>query len=291
MELISNYMRDDTSRHMLNDLTRKVFGFDFEGWVTGGYFEGDYIPYSFVDNGKIVSNVSANLMKLMQNGTEKNYIQIGTVMTDPDYRKQGLAGKLINHVIKEYENDCDGFYLFGNLNALDFYRKLGFETLNQYRYFVKDEFCHFGKSENAFKPVNEMGDGIKEKYMDLVRKSSYHSSFEQINKYGLQMFYTSGFDNVFYCDDIDCFIVLEQEEGTILQSVLCTEKIALADVLKRIELPDDKCMLGFTPLDEDKELCVSEVYDGADDYRLFYIGKELESIERDKLYFPDLSHA
>lgn len=291
MELISNYMRDDTSRHMLNDLTRKVFGFDFEGWVTGGYFEGDYIPYSYVDNGKIVSNVSANLMKFMQNGTERNYIQIGTVMTDPDYRKQGLAGKLINHVIKEYENDCDGFYLFGNLNALDFYRKLGFETLNQYRYFVKDEFFHFGKSENAFKSVNDMGDGIKEKYMDLVRKSSYHSSFEQINKYGLQMFYTSGFDNVFYSDDIDCFIVLEQEEGTILQSVLCTEKIALADVLKRIELPDDKCMLGFTPLDEDKELCVSEVYDGADDYRLFYIGKELESIERDKLYFPDLSHA
>ena len=291
MELISNYMRDDTSRHMLNDLTRKVFGFDFEGWVTGGYFEGDYIPYSFVDNGKIVSNVSANLMKFMQNGTERNYIQIGTVMTDPDYRKQGLAGKLIEHVIKEYENDCDGFYLFGNLNALDLYRKMGFETLNQYRYFVKDEYCHFGKSEKVFKPVNDMDDGIQKKYMDLVRNSSCHSSFEQINKYGLQMFYTSGFDNVFYCDDIDCFIVLEQEEGTILQSVLCKEKIALADVLKRIELPDNKCILGFTPLDEDKELCVSEVYDGADDYRLFYIGKEIESIERDKLYFPDLSHA
>lgn len=60
MELVSNYMRDDALRHALNDLTKKTFGFDFEDWVTGGYFEGDYIPYSFIENGKIISNVSAN---------------------------------------------------------------------------------------------------------------------------------------------------------------------------------------------------------------------------------------
>ena len=37
MEIISNYMNDDTYRHMLNELTRKTFGFDFESWVTKGY--------------------------------------------------------------------------------------------------------------------------------------------------------------------------------------------------------------------------------------------------------------
>lgn len=291
MKLISNYMRDDKYRHMLNELTTKVFGFDFEGWVTGGYFEGDYIPYSFVDEGKIVSNVSANRMKFMQNGSEKNYIQIGTVMTDPDYRNQGLAAKLIKHVIEEYEKDCDGIYLFGNLNALDFYRKQGFSEENQYRYFVKDEFCHSENGKGKFKPISDMDDGIKKKYLDLVRNSAYMSSFEQINKYGLQMFYTSGFDNVFYCDDLECFAVLEKEEYTIVQSVLCKKKVALKDVLERIESDCPKLMLGFTPLDEDRELCISEKYDGADDYRLFYIGKELESIEGDKLYFPELSHA
>jgi len=38
-------------------------------------------------------------------------------------------------------------------------------------------------------------------------------------------------------------------------------------------------------------ICESEIYDGADDYRLFYMGEELESIEKERLYFPDLSHA
>ena len=105
------------------------------------------------------------------------------------------------------------------------------------------------------------------------------------------MFYTAGLDNVFYADDIKCFIVMEQDGCTVLQSVLCREKAALTDVLQRIDTEDHTCRLGFTPLAGDRDLCVSEIYDGGDDYRLFYRGKGLESIEQEKLYFPDLSHA
>ena len=126
MELISNYMTDDSSRKMLNELTQKTFGFDFEGWVQGGYFEGDYIPYSLTEGGRMLANVSANKMHFMQRGTKKNYIQIGTVMTDEDYRMRGLGRKLMEHVISIYENECDGIYLFGNLSAVEFYKKLGF---------------------------------------------------------------------------------------------------------------------------------------------------------------------
>ncbi len=291
MEMISDYMRDDTYRHMLNELTQHTFGFDFESWVTQGYFEGDYIPYSFMDEGRIVSNVSANRMKFMQNGSERYYVQIGTVMTDEACRRQGLAAKLMEHVIEEYEQECDGIYLFGDLSALEFYQKMKFKVENQYRYYVKDEFCHFNKTKDRFMPIKNMGDEIKKNYFDAVRNSVYHSSFEQTNKYGLQMFYTAGLDNVFYADDIECFIVLDQDECAILQSVLCREKAALADVVQRIDLEDHKRRLGFTPHDADKKICTSERYDGGDDYRLFYRGKELESIERDKLYFPDLSHA
>lgn len=282
-------MRVEESRHMLNDLTRKTFGFDFESWVTNGYFEGDYIPYSIEHEGKIISNVSANRMVFLQNGIVRNYIQIGTVMTDENYRKQGLAADLIRHVIKEYEHACDGIYLFGNLDAIGFYQKMGFEMMNQYRYAVKDEFCRSEKAETRFKPVKDLGEEKRKLYLDRVRESAPHSSFEQMNKYGLQMFYTSSLDNVFYAEDLNCFIVLEQEDGPVLQSVLCNEKVALTEVLRRLDIQN--CRLGFTPLDEDKEKCISEMYDGGEDYRLFYMGEVLRAIERDKLYFPDLSHA
>ena len=290
MELISNYMTDDSSRKLLNELTLKTFGFSFDGWVKDGYFEGDYIPYSFVEDGRMISNVSANKMHFLQRGIEKNYIQLGTVMTDEQYRKQGLARKLMEHVISTYENECDGIYLFGNLSAVDFYLKNGFRIINQYRYFVKEEYLK-KTAGSGFVPVNELGEDIKDKYLQLVRNSCYISSFEQINKYGLQMFYTAGFDTVYYAEDIDCFAVIDDEDGMALQSVLCKDKISLADVIGRLDVEGCQLRLGFTPLDEDLYLCASELYDGADDYRLFYRGEELESIEKDKLYFPDLSHA
>jgi GNAT superfamily N-acetyltransferase len=290
MELISNYMTDDSSRKMLNELTQKTFGFDFEGWVRGGYFEGDYIPYSLVEDGRMLANVSANRMHFMQRGVEKNYIQTGTVMTDESYRKQGLGRKLMEHVISTYENECDGIYLFGNLSAVEFYKKLGFRTINEYRYFVKEEYCRAG-AVKKFVPVNGLGEDIRKRYQEMVRSTCYTSSFEQINKYALQMFYTAGMDNVSYAEDIDCFIVTDDEDGLVLQSVICKEKVSLTDVIGKLGLEGGRLRLGFTPLDEDMDLCTSEIYDGADDYRLFYRGDALESIERDRLYFPELSHA
>ena len=289
MELITDYMRDDASRHMLNALTQKTFGFDFEHWVTNGYFEGDYIPYSFVQDSEIIANVSANRMQFMENGVTKNYIQLGTVMTDERFRKQGLAARLMKHVLSEYEGACDGIYLFGNLGALGFYEKLGFQTMNEYRYFVKKECLAFEKAEERFLPIGEMETEIKEKYMKMVRNGAVQSSFEQINRFGLQMFYTCWFDNVYYAKDIDCFVVLDLDERAALQSVICEKKVPLKEVLRRLD--SSELQLGYTPAAEDRELCVSEKYDGADDYRLFYRGEALRAIEREQLYFPELSHA
>ncbi|MBR3503978.1 MAG: GNAT family N-acetyltransferase [Clostridia bacterium] len=292
MELICDYMRDEKSRRALNELTRKTFWFDFEGWVTGGFYEGDYIPYSFIEKGKIIANVSANRMTFEQNGVVKNYIQLGTVMTDEAFRGQGLASWLIKHVVARYENECDGIYLFGNLDAAGFYRKLDFKEGCQYSYRVKDEYLSLGKAGAAFRPVDAADSEMKKRYQDAVRKSAVNSSFEQINKYGLQLFYTAGMENVFYAEDIDCFIVAEREgEGLFLKSVICGRKAGLADILKRIGGDIKACRLGYTPLPEDMEMCHAERFDGGDDYRFFYRGDELESVERDRLFFPALSHA
>lgn len=292
MELVSNYMRDDTLRHALNDLTKKTFGFDFESWVTGGYFEGDYIPYSFIEDGTIISNVSANRMTFLQNGVEKNYIQIGTVMTDKAYRRQGLAKKLMDHVVKQYKDSCDGFYLFANLDAVDFYDKCGFSKETEYRYSIKNEFCMKKSAGEIFMPVNTGDKQMKQKYMDRVRRSAVNSSLEQLNKFGLQMFYTADMENIYYAKDMDCFIVADMEENTLLlQSIICENYVTLLDVLQRLRGEYHKCQLGFTPALKDMDICVAEQYDGADDYRLFYLGEQLKSIENEKLYFPELSHA
>lgn len=291
MELIHDYMKNDKLRHELNALARKTFCLDFESWVTEGCFEGDYIPHSFEEGGKIISNVSANRMCFVQNGVKKKYIQIGTVMTDEAYRKQGLAKKLMEHVIEQYKDQCDGIYLFANLDALDFYRRLGFAEGREYSYTLKPEYCHLKSSGNAFLSVGQ-DEGMKRKYMEVLRHSAVNSSMEQVNKFGLQMFYTARMDDVYYARDLDCFLVAGMEEDTLLlQSIVCREAVFLKDILTRIDREYSSCRLGFSPVREDAALCRAEMYDGGEDYRFFYLGKELESIEKQKLLFPEFSHA
>ena len=291
MELISGYMGDAVLRHALNDLTQRTFGFDFEGWVTGGYYEGDYIPYSFIEDGKILSNVSANRMTFMQCGRKQDYIQIGTVMTDPGDRGRGLARKLIEHVAAQYK-DLDGIYLFGNLDAVGFYRKCGFSEGRQYAYSVRDEYLPKAGSDGPFIPLKECGPSVRDGYLSAVRSGAVNSSLEQINRYGLTMFYTASMDDVSYDPDTGCYIVTEAEgDSLVLKSIISREQILLKDVLSRLTGNFQKLRLGFTPLPQDIPLCDEKIFDGGDDYRLFYSGSQLESIERERLYFPELSHA
>lgn len=299
MELIKDYMKDDAKRHMLNDLTNKTFGFTFESWVTNGYFEGDYIPYSFVEDGKLISNVSTNIMNFNQNGRAVSYIQIGTVMTDKEYRNQGLARRLIEQVIEEYKDKCDGIYLFGNLSAVGFYNKTGFKESVQYAYSLKRDELLKLKEQSQSKPqdesfvkVDQADLGIKEKYMDYVRNSAVNSALEQTNKFGLQMFYTANMKNVYYSKDLDCFIVLCKSGDTIeLNSVIAKEQISLDKIISQIKLDYKELKLGFAPSRDAMELFDISEFDGEDDYRFFIMGDGLESIAAERLYFPEYSHA
>lgn len=332
MRLVKDYMKDDTLRHELNALTRASFGFDFESWVANGYFEGDYIPYSFEEDGKILANVSANIMTFEQNGERRNYIQIGTVMTDINYRNRGLARKLMEHVLHEYESKCDGIYLFANLGALDFYQKIGLKEKNQYVYTLKESVrvelqnqsktqmdrvelaeagnvrsdgfrlaaqmdtegvCNTGVSQVKAEGVSNTGAALaKQHYMHALKHSVPSGTFDQVNKFALQMFYTADMENVYYSEKLDCFVVMDIEDGVLeLHSILSEKEISLEAVIREINLDCKTLKLGFTPKKEDMHLFVAEPYNGADDYRLFCLGEKLDSIESEKLYFPTYSHA
>lgn len=305
MRMIKDYMRNDTLRYELNALTAQTFGFDFESWYANGYYTGDYLPYSLEEDGKIIANVSVNRMQFLQNGAVKNYIQLGTVMTDREHRGRGLARKLMECVIKEYEGTCEGIYLFSNLNALGFYKKLGFQEKKQYRYQLnKNAGLQIRKrfSENsaggAFRLLSPADKNAKETYKSSVKNSACYGAFDQVNKYGLQMFYTSGLDHVYYSSALECFLVMEkamEKNAWIIeiQSTISTRPVSIEQVLGVVcqDREDAAVRLGFTPRKEDRHLfdCIS--YDGGDDYRLFCRGELSESIDKEKLYFPALSHA
>jgi len=288
MEFVKGYMDDPYLRHKLNDMTGEIFGFSFEDWYADGHFEGEYIPYSYFENGRIVANSSANIMKMVQNGEEKLYIQIGTVMTREEYRNRGLARELIERILKDYAETTDGFYLFGNLNAVGFYEQLGFRQLNQWRYSLPMSVP--AKKDKA--PFAKVGERHKPQYLVALQNAVANTVFDHLNRSSLQLFYTKDMTDVYFCDEINCFAVMNIEDETLyLDSVISPSIITVRDVLERIDQSYANVILGFTPREEDMQLLSADVFDGGEDYRLFYIGEILEKIETDKLYFPVMSHA
>ena len=101
-------------------------GISFEPWQKAGFWTKDYLPYSIIQKGNIISNVSVSLMTVLVNGERLDAAQIGAVGTVPEYRKQGLSRLLINHVIDIYSKKSDLIFLFANDSVMDFYPKFGF---------------------------------------------------------------------------------------------------------------------------------------------------------------------
>ena len=134
MELIKNYRDNEMLRKSFNALAMKTYGLDFEDWYQNGYWGEAYTPYSIVEEGKIVANVSVNTMDFILDGSRKHVIQLGTVMTDEAYRKKGYSRMLMEEVEKDYAGKTEGIYLFANDSVLDFYPKFGFERAFEYGY-------------------------------------------------------------------------------------------------------------------------------------------------------------
>ncbi len=108
------------------ELTRTVFGLDFEKWYQAGDWTDRYLPYAAAVDGTLVANVSANLIDISFRGEKRRYIQIGAVMTAPAYRQRGFSRMLLEELLSDWKDRCDGVYLYANDSVLDFYPKFGF---------------------------------------------------------------------------------------------------------------------------------------------------------------------
>ena len=95
IQIEKNYRDNDVLRASFNRLAEKVFGLNFEGWYQNGFWKDNYIPYSVIEGGEVVSNVSVNACNMTYKGEIIKLIQLGTIMTDPDHRGKGYARLLM----------------------------------------------------------------------------------------------------------------------------------------------------------------------------------------------------
>lgn len=284
-----NYKDDTILRNSFNSLTEKTYGFNFKQWYEDGYWGDKYIPYSLLDGDKVVSNVSVNIIDFLILGEQKKFVQIGTVMTDEDYRGQGLNRALMELVLREWEDNCDLIYLFANDSVLDFYPKFGFDVCNEYQYSINK--IKGNKSEKIRK-MDMDNDKDREFVYNMACNRIPLSKVSMKNNASLIMFYCTYFmkDSIYYIEDYDAVVICEVNQDVLyVQDVFTTKEVKLDSIINAMMTEKTKkVVLGFTPYDTssyEKSLVNEE------DTTLFIkLGKD-NPFKSEDLMFPILSHA
>ncbi len=293
---------NDLLRDSFNKLTKTTFGFDFTDWYEAGGWGELYVPYVMMDGNQVVSNVSVNRIRFDLGGVKKDYIQIGTVMTDEKYRGQGLNGKLMEHILKEFEGTVDGIYLFGNDSVLNYYPKFGFRVSKEYEYYMvfdgisgssieslepyeiqKLDMAQNGKKEALYREIRNY-------FTDPENKNQNDGMYMSENLGLYQFWMAAGFgDCIYYMPETGTYVAANVE-GQVLrvEQVFGKRLVEIPRLARSFGKGIRQAVLGYTPVH--KELFQVREHK-EEDSTLFIMGEDLQRIEEKQMMFPVLSHA
>ncbi|WP_028545501.1 GNAT family N-acetyltransferase [Paenibacillus taiwanensis] len=229
-ELISDYRDIDTYKESFNELAQTVFKLDFKSWYENGCWNDHYICYSYLDRNKVIANASINKMTFVCNGTEYNAIQIGTVMTHPDYRNQGLSGKLITHIIEKYEQEYDFIYLFANESVLDFYSKYGFSRLQESSFSLNMSGLALQPAASSSPRKLETSDIDDFRLMEKFAAERIPVSPKlgvKDNEHLLMFYFVVALqDMIYYIEELDVIVLFKEEERQLhIYDIISKQKV------------------------------------------------------------------
>jgi GNAT superfamily N-acetyltransferase len=293
-QLISDYKHIRKYKESFNDLSKQVFKLDFKKWYDKGFWNDNYICYSFVDGDKIVANASINKMFLVANGKEYKAIQVGTVMTHLDYRHQGLAAKLIQKIIDKYDNEYDFIYLFANETVLDFYPKFGFEQVKESRFSLKtsDLEKQIDNHSSSLRKLDVNNkDDIELMKRFAVERIPVSSKLGVKNNEHLLMFYFILIfnDATYYIEEDESIIIYEHDDNKLhIFDIISKKRVDLDKIINQIVSPDTEVInFHFTP-DSNSKNIHTEFITGSND-TLFV--RPLLNNEGRHFLFPCTSHS
>ncbi len=318
IEIVKDYRENDSLRKSFNELAEKTFGINFENWYQIGYWREKYIPYSAVLDGRVIANVSVNIMDMMYEGKMQHLIQLGTVMTDEAFRNQGLIRRIMEEVEKDYADQADGMYLYANDCVVEFYPKFGFKKSAEYQYTKHVNT----KDEATICQIPMTGKEQLEQLEKAMKNSFCQGVFDMAKNLELYMFYITGFmqENVYFaklpagggqnsrdCENTamlqnslkvsegkeellqDVWVIAEVEEDELLlHAVFAEQKVNLDDVIRSFGKDIKRVVFGFTPVEKDSCEC-QKIRE--EDTTFFVKGRFFEKFDEKQLMFPVLSHA
>ncbi len=287
MKIITAYKNDEKLRKSFTHLANDTFGIDLEDWYQKGFWTDDYIPYSVVEDGEVVANVSVNICNMKWRSRVHHLAQLGTVMTRPDCRGRGYIRAIMEEINRDCDRKFEGMYLYAEDRMADFYGKFGFLPASEYQCSKKVNIINDSTAEKV--PIESKED--LDRMVDIIQRRPQYGERIMVNNIGLFMFYISGLmkDCVYFVPASDSYVVAAQNEDNLtLYAIFSGEKVSLGEIIKSFGSGVKNVTLAFTPENntgfEQKKIKDEETV-------FFTRGDIFEGTSGDKYMFPEICHA
>lgn len=243
----SEVRQSDALREGFFALARQVFGLDFAPWYQAGYWGWRYVPHVLTAQGRVVCNVSVNVLDTRVDGAPLRLVQLGTVMTDPAWRGQGLVDWLMREVLRVWWPQCEGMYLYANDCVLDFYPRFGFEAVAETMYTAA-----LNPKPSPLRRLDMDNPRDVALLLSRYRQGNPYSAMPMLDGEGLLMFYCGGplRHAVYHLEEGGQVAIVEWTgAGLVCYDVFGAAKPALPQVLQALARPQTaSAALGFTPV-------------------------------------------
>lgn len=260
---IKDYKDIEKYRLSFNQLANRIFGLDFEMWYQRGCWNDRYICYSFLHNEQVIANLSVSLMDIIHNQQLYKAVQIGTVMTDPAYRNQGLSRELMNIVIEEYRLSCTFIYLYANKSVLGFYTKFGFTKVVEPSFSYDLPETLTGEGDYRKLNINNEEDWslllkLSESRIPVSSKYGVINAGAIFTWYCLNIFH----EDIYYLKDLNVIVIYQQEDHILhLYDIVSSKEVGLNELIKLLPINGvNKVMMHYHPGDHASNIDKSYVH-------------------------------
>lgn len=234
---------DQAFKRRLNDLTERVFGFTFTKWDALGLWDDRYRAYAVEEDGRLLANVSIAQMDLLIGGQRQPAVQLGAVATRPEFRGQGLARVLMEHVLDRHA--AAPAFLFANDSVLDFYPRFGFRRAAEVQPFIQLTAPLRGNPCTRLAvddPLLRRRLESRERYslvLDVAR-SAWINLFHLVMEFEQSAYFLPAHDTI--------VIAKQQQDTVLLYDVLCGPGSSFARAIPDLPFPGaTKLEFAFTP--------------------------------------------
>ncbi|NML40817.1 GNAT family N-acetyltransferase [Chitinophaga sp. G-6-1-13] len=284
---IADIKDNNPVRLSFDQLSVQTFHLSFEPWHHNGYWDHTCVPHVLLDGDTVIANATVNVLRVRWQEEEKTWLQLGTVMTHPDYRHQGLSRWLMDKIFEEWEGQYNLMFLFANERVLDFYPKFGFVPVSEYQYHTRQLTPQPGK-------VRQLDMDNAADCALLLRKYAQSNPFAALtvtDPAGLLMFYCTQFMKtcVYHLEETDVIAVVEHKEGVMTcHDIFGETHQSLNNILSVLmEKNTQQITLGFTPKDTSGFTMLPLK---TEDLTLFVLEEQQHLFADNQLMIPTLAH-